>query len=59
MELILNLLLSDTVAFHAVLTAYSSIPDESAVLFNEVLLNEGEGSVSHMFDSHHHFIHIF
>ena len=28
------------------LTSYSTIPDESAVLFNEVLLNEGNGWVS-------------
>ena len=34
---------SDTIAFHVVLTSYSSIPDETPVLFNEVLLNEGDG----------------
>ena len=34
-----------TIAFHTVLTSYSTIPDESAVLFNEVLLNQGEGWV--------------
>ena len=33
----------ETIAFHSILTSYSSIPDESAVLFNEVLLNEGLG----------------
>ena len=33
----------DTIAFHTVLTSYSSIPIGSAVQFNEVLLNEGDG----------------
>ena len=36
-------LISDTIAFHTVLTSYDTIPEGSAVLFNEVLLNEGEG----------------
>ena len=45
LHVILNFLLSETIAFHTVLTSYSSIPDESAVLFNEVLLNEGDGWV--------------
>ena len=44
-ELIVNFLLSDTIAFHTVLTSYDSIPAGSAVLFNEVLLNEGDGYV--------------
>ena len=35
----------DTIAFHSVLTSYSSIPDESTLIFNEVLLNEGDGYV--------------
>ena len=34
---------SDTIAFHSALTSYSTI--ESAVIFNEVILNEGEGYV--------------
>ena len=38
-------LLTDTVAFHTALTDYSSIPIGSAVEFNEVLLNEGDGYV--------------
>ena len=33
----------NTITFHTVLTSSSSIPDESAVLFNEVVLNQGEG----------------
>ena len=33
----------DTIAFHTVLTSYETIPTGSAVLFNEVLLNEGDG----------------
>ena len=32
-----------TVAFHTALTSYSSIPINSAVEFNEVLLNQGDG----------------
>ena len=36
---------SDTIAFHSVLTSYDTIPGESAVIFNEVILNEGEGCV--------------
>ena len=36
-------LISDTIAFHTVLTIYDTIPDESVVLFDEVLLNEGDG----------------
>ena len=34
---------SDTIAFHTVLTSYSSISEGSPVLFNEVLLNQGDG----------------
>ena len=33
----------ETIAFHSILTSYSTIPFGSAVLFNEVLLNEGDG----------------
>ena len=36
-------LISDTIAFHTVLTTNPTIPYGSAVLFDEVLLNEGEG----------------
>ena len=36
---------SDTIAFHSALTSYSTIPDESAIVFNEVVLNEGDGYV--------------
>ena len=43
LDVTLNWFLSDTIAFHTVLTSYSTIPDESTVLFNEVLLNEGDG----------------
>ena len=43
MDNILMNLISDTIAFHTVLTPYSNIPFQSAVLFNEVLLNEGDG----------------
>ena len=35
--------ISETIAFTAALTFYSSIPDEAAVEFNVVLLNEGDG----------------
>ena len=35
--------IADIISFDAVLTSYDTIPDESAVLFNVVLLNEGEG----------------
>ena len=35
--------LSDTIAFHSTLTSYPTIPDETAVAFNEVILNEAEG----------------
>ena len=38
-------LISDTIAFHSILTFYSAIPIDSAILFNKVLLNEGDGSV--------------
>ena len=38
-----TLCISDTIAFHTVLTSYDTIPDEIAVLFNEVLLNVGDG----------------
>ena len=34
-----------TIGFHTVLTSYSTIPESSAVLFNEILLNEGDGYV--------------
>ena len=37
------LFISDTIAFTAALTSYLRIPEESAVEFNEVLLNEGDG----------------
>ena len=47
LDLILNFLISETIAFHAVLTSYSTIPIDSAVLFNEGVLNEGEGYVLH------------
>ena len=33
----------ETVAFHTVLTSNPTIPDESPVLFDEVLINEGDG----------------
>ena len=36
---------SDTIAFYSVLTSYSTIRPDSAVIFNEVLLNEGDGYV--------------
>ena len=36
-------LFSDTIAFHTVLTSYDTISTGSAVEFNEVLLNEGDG----------------
>ena len=35
--------ISDTIAFHLVLTSYDTISEESVVLFKEILLNEGEG----------------
>ena len=35
--------IAETIAFHTVLTAYDTITDESAVLFNNVVLNQGEG----------------
>ena len=38
-----QILFSDTIAFHTVLTSYDAITEGSAVLFNEVLLNEGDG----------------
>ena len=34
---------SDTIAFHSALTSYSTIPDESRVIFNEVIFNEEMG----------------
>ena len=34
---------AETIAFNAVLISFDTIPDESAVLFHEVLLNEGDG----------------
>ena len=36
---------SETISFNAALTSYDTIPDESAVLFNVVLLNVGDGYV--------------
>ena len=36
---------SDTIAFHSVLTSYSTIPDGSNILFNEIILNQGDGYV--------------
>ena len=39
----LHLWISETIAFTAALTSYSIIPTGSAVEFNEVLLNEGDG----------------
>ena len=36
-------LISETIAFTAALTSFSSIPFQSAVEFNEVVLNEGDG----------------
>ena len=47
----------DTIAFHTVLTSYNTIPEESAVVFNEVLLNEGDGYVS--CTKRHIFHHLF
>ena len=47
--------ISDTVAFHTVLTSYNTIIPESAVLFNEVLLNEGDGQVD-CINQHVHFL---
>ena len=40
---------SDTIAFHTVLTTYDTIPDESAVEFDLVLLNQGDGWIFHMY----------
>ena len=41
--------LSDTIAFHVVLTSNTTnplvIPDQSAIRFNRILLNEGDGYV--------------
>ena len=39
----LLLCIAETIAFHTVLTSYSTIPYETAVEFNVVLLNEGDG----------------
>ena len=36
---------SGTIVFTSVLTSYTTIPIGSTVLFNEVLLNEGDGCV--------------
>ena len=33
----------DTIAFYSSLPSYSTIPEGSTVVFNEVLLNEGDG----------------
>ena len=38
--------ISETIAFHTVLTLYSIMREESAVLFDRVLLNKGDGWVS-------------
>ena len=35
--------MSETIAFTAVLTSYDTIPDESTVLFNEVVTNKTNG----------------
>ena len=40
---IYKIYISDTIAFHTVLTSYDTITENSAVLFNEILLNEGDG----------------
>ena len=39
--------ITDTIAFNTVLTSYVSISEGSAFLFNEVLLNEGDGYKSY------------
>ena len=39
------LIFADTIAFHSALTSYSTIPDETAVVFNEVIFNQGDGYV--------------
>ena len=44
--LFLGISVSEIIAFHTSLTSYSTIPDEAVLLFNEVLLNEGDGWVS-------------
>ena len=36
-------LITETIAFHTVLTSYDTISFQSAVLYNEVLLNEDDG----------------
>ena len=33
----------DTIAFHAALVSYDSIPDDTSVIWDEVRLNEGDG----------------
>ena len=33
----------ETIAFHSILTSYSTIPDESTLVFDEALINEGDG----------------
>ena len=45
MTLVLNLLLPDTIAFHSIVISYDTMPLQSAVQFNEVVLNEGDGYV--------------
>ena len=35
----------NTIAFYSVLTSYSTIPEGSALIFNEVILNDGDGYV--------------
>ena len=35
--------ISDNIAFHAVLTSYDTIPAKTPVIFNEVILNKGNG----------------
>ena len=44
-ELISILSISVTIAFHATMTSYDTIYGGSAVLFNEVLLNQGNGKI--------------
>ena len=39
----LTFLIPETIAFHTVLTSYTEILEEAPVLFNEILINEGDG----------------
>ena len=48
---------SDTIAFYSVLTSYDTIPFDSTLIFNEVLLNEGDGCV--MFGTSRTMVPIF